>query len=99
MNLFLSLMLFSRRKARSHRFVGSLSVSKQWGYAVVTTNKETSFSFPIAVTDVFGGWVTRNASVADNIASIRSLRSSEITLITNQVSSQTSWYFVVIGRL
>ena len=70
----------------------------QWGYAVVTTNKETSFSLPIAVNELFGGWVTRNASVADNIASIRSLRSSEIILITNQVSSQTSWYFVVIGR-
>ena len=62
----------------------------QWGYAVVTTNKETSFSLPIAANELFGGWVTRNASVADNIASIRSLRSSEIILITNQVSSQTS---------
>ena len=39
-------MLFSRRKARSHHFVGSPSVSKQW----VFPESNKPFKFPIAYT-------------------------------------------------
>ena len=70
----------------------------QWGYAVITTATETEFQLPLTLTNYFGAWVTRNAAVADVIVSVRSIRSDKIVLITNQTTTQTSWYYLVICR-
>ena len=77
-------------------FFGGLII--QWGYAVITNASETSFTLPLTLTNYFGAWVTRNANAADVIASVRAIRSNEIILITNQTSTQTSWYYLVICR-
>ena len=86
MNLFLILMLFSRRKARSHHFVGSPSVSKQWGYDSQNDSAGTiesySITIPLSTSQVFsyatgssGNDLTNIQSISGNTMLVRTFRS------------------------
>ena len=71
---------------------------KLWGYAVVTSSEAQLFALPIKINVSRGGWLTRNAGAADVMASVWSVSSSQITIITNQTTTQTSWYYLVFAN-